>query len=134
MQNIHFVGSHEKVARILSREWVVEGVLTNAAFTLRPKETYVSVNRPAIATYDSDVASFVIEHPTSPPCRPFSRPSSTAVSVWALSPWEAYSIVQYSSASPCFSRWSSSTAPSSGLWIRFNVPVNVSVIRWSCQP
>ena len=56
------VGSSEKVARILSTEWFVDGQLMNVAFTLLEGETYISVNRPAISTYDSDVAGFVTKH------------------------------------------------------------------------
>ena len=56
------VGSSEKVARILSTEWFVDGQLMNVAFTLLEGETYISVNRPAISTYDSDVAVFVAKH------------------------------------------------------------------------
>ena len=54
----------EDVARILSREWVIDGVLSNAAFTLRPNETYISVNRLAIASYNRDVATFIDAHPS----------------------------------------------------------------------
>ena len=64
MAEIQKVADTEDVARILSREWVVEGVLINAAFTLRPQETYISVNRPAISTFDDDVATFVEAHPS----------------------------------------------------------------------
>jgi hypothetical protein len=52
----------EKVARILSTEWLVDGQLMNIAFTLLEGETYISVNRPVISTYDSDVAGFVAKH------------------------------------------------------------------------
>jgi len=56
------VDSSEKVARILSREWFVDGQLMNIAYTLLEGETYISVNRPVINTYDSDVADFVAKH------------------------------------------------------------------------
>lgn len=56
------VESSERVARILSTEWLVDGQLMNIAFTLLEGETYISVNRPAIDTYDSDVAAFVAKH------------------------------------------------------------------------
>ena len=52
----------EKVARILSTEWFVDGHLMNIAYTLLEGETYISVNRPVINTYDSDVADFVAKH------------------------------------------------------------------------
>ena len=56
------VDSSEKVARILSTEWLVDGQLMNLAYTLLEGETYISVNRPLISTYDSDVAGFVAKH------------------------------------------------------------------------
>ena len=56
------VESSEKVARILSTEWFVDGQLMNIAYTLLEGETYISVNRPIINTYDSDVAGFVVKH------------------------------------------------------------------------
>ena len=56
------VDSSEKVARILSTEWFVDGQLMNLAYTLLEGETYISVNRPVINTYDSDVAGFVTKH------------------------------------------------------------------------
>ena len=57
------VSEKERVARILSTEWFVDGVLQNLAFTLLVGETYISVNRPTIDSYDSDVVSFVEKHP-----------------------------------------------------------------------
>jgi len=62
MTDSTIVGSSEKVARILSTEWFVDGQLMNIAYTLLEGETYISVNRPVIDTYDSDVAAFVVKH------------------------------------------------------------------------
>ncbi len=62
MTNSTIVDSSEKVARILSKEWFVDGQLMNIAYTLLEGETYISVNRPVIGTYDSDVAGFVAKH------------------------------------------------------------------------
>ena len=56
--------SSEYVVRILNPEWVIEGNLQNLAFTLLENETYISVNRPAISTYDSDVYAFLRKHPS----------------------------------------------------------------------
>ena len=56
------VPSEEDVARILSSEWFVRGKLLSAAFALNQGETYLSVNRLVIDTYDSDVAAFVKSH------------------------------------------------------------------------
>ena len=52
----------ESIVRIIRQEWLVDGVLQQSAFTLRPKETYLSVNRPAIDTFNADVLSFVSSH------------------------------------------------------------------------
>ena len=49
----------EAIVRIIRQEWLVDGVLQQSAFTLKPQETYLSVNRPAVDTYDADVQSFV---------------------------------------------------------------------------
>ena len=57
------VSSTEQVVRLLNRIWIVEGELQPAAFVLNAGETYLSVNRPAIATYESDVDDFVSKHP-----------------------------------------------------------------------
>lgn len=59
-QNV--INSEENVARILSKGWVVNGALQHTAFMLRDGETYISVNRPAVDSYISDVASFVKGH------------------------------------------------------------------------
>lgn len=56
------VRNEENVVRILSKGWVVDGVLQQTAFTLRDGETYISVNRPAVSSFASDVASFVKSH------------------------------------------------------------------------
>ena len=52
----------ESIVRIIRREWLVDGVLQQSAFTLKPQETYLSVNRPAVDTFDTDVQSFVSSH------------------------------------------------------------------------
>ena len=52
----------ENVARILANDWVINGILQQTAFTLRDGETYISVNRPSIASYTSDVTSFIRGH------------------------------------------------------------------------
>ena len=56
------VENSEIVVRILHREWVVDGQLQITAFALRQGESYVSVNRPAIETFSSDVSDFVSKH------------------------------------------------------------------------
>ena len=48
---------------MLNRIWIVEGGLQPAAFVLNAGETYLSVNRPAVASYDSDVDDFISKHP-----------------------------------------------------------------------
>ncbi len=57
------IPSSENVARLLSSDWVVEGELQHTAFMLKAGETYISVNRPAIDTFQHDVASFLSAHP-----------------------------------------------------------------------
>lgn len=57
------VSSDENVARLISSEWMQEGILQPVAFTLDENESYLSVNRPAVESYDTDVASFVKAHP-----------------------------------------------------------------------
>lgn len=56
------VADDEQVARIVSHEWVIDGELQLTAFALAPRETYLSVNRPVIDTYDEDVLQFVSSH------------------------------------------------------------------------
>jgi len=57
------VSSEETIVRLLNREWIVNGTLVQTAFQLRNGETYLSVNRPAVESYEADVASFVDQHP-----------------------------------------------------------------------
>ncbi|MBO6254221.1 MAG: hypothetical protein J6O49_11295 [Bacteroidaceae bacterium] len=57
------VSDDELVARIVSKEWVIEGTLMPQAFELAPKETYLSVNRLSVASYEDDVCKFVKNHP-----------------------------------------------------------------------
>ena len=56
------VSSEEKIARIIRNEWIMDGELLITAFALAPKETYLSVNRPAIDTYENDVREFISKH------------------------------------------------------------------------
>jgi hypothetical protein len=58
------ISNTEVVARILNKDWFDEGKLMHVAFTLRQGETYLSVNRPSISTFEEDVKSFVITHPS----------------------------------------------------------------------
>ena len=60
MKNI--VSSEEKIARLISKEWILDSELLVTAFALAPKETYLSVNRTSIDTYESDVRDFVSKH------------------------------------------------------------------------
>lgn len=63
VDNSEFISNSENVARILHRTWVIDGILQHYAFVLRRNESYISVNRPAVSSYDDDVASFVESHP-----------------------------------------------------------------------
>jgi len=58
----NIIDSKENVARLLSNEWLVEGEVSVDAFALAPKETYLSVNRPSVPTYEADVRKFVSSH------------------------------------------------------------------------
>jgi hypothetical protein len=57
------VADEEQVARLVSQEWVVDGVLQVAAFVQAPRETYLSVNRLSIDSYSEDVRHFIESHP-----------------------------------------------------------------------
>lgn len=57
------VDDNEKIARIVSKEWIVDGELQQTAFVLKPRETYLSVNRLSVHSYAEDVANFVSNHP-----------------------------------------------------------------------
>ena len=57
------ISNTESVARIMRNAWVIDGNIQHTAFLLRRGETYISVNRPAIQSYDSDVKGFVTSHP-----------------------------------------------------------------------
>ena len=63
MEDTLTVADDERVARILSEEWFIDGILQAHAFTLRENETYVSVYRLSVPSYSSDVAFFVERHP-----------------------------------------------------------------------
>ena len=56
------IDNNETVVRILHKEWVVDGQLQITAFALRRGESYISVNRPAINTFLSDVSDFISKH------------------------------------------------------------------------
>ncbi len=63
MNHAMVIKDEESVARILHKEWVVDNKLQLGAFTLRPNETYISVNRLSVDSFCSDVSSFVNSHP-----------------------------------------------------------------------
>ena len=56
------VDNNETVVRILHKDWVVDGQLQVTAFALRQGESYISVNRPAIDAFQSDVSDFLSKH------------------------------------------------------------------------
>lgn len=57
------ISPEETIVRLLHQEWVVNGILQQTAFNLRNGETYLSVNRPAVDSYEADVVSFIEQHP-----------------------------------------------------------------------
>lgn len=56
------VDNSETVVRILHKDWVVDGQIQITSFALRQGESYISVNRPAIDTFPSDISDFVSKH------------------------------------------------------------------------
>ena len=66
MENLQkdYISSEEDVVRLLHQNWIVDGILQLSAYVLNEGETYISVNRPAIETYDSDVSVFIDKHPS----------------------------------------------------------------------
>lgn len=63
MKSASTISNEENVDRILHQDWVVDGIIQLGAFTLRPNETYMSVNRSSVDSYSEDVSGFVISHP-----------------------------------------------------------------------
>jgi len=57
-----FVSPDEQVARLVSKAWMDEGILLNAAFALAPHETYLSVNRLSVESYNKDIKTFIKNH------------------------------------------------------------------------
>ena len=56
------VASEEDVARLLHRTWLIDGQLQSTAFALNEGETYLSVNRTSIESYNQDVNDFLSNH------------------------------------------------------------------------
>lgn len=56
------ISDEEQIARIISREWMADGILLPMAFALKLNETYLSVNRLCVESYDEDVKHFVDSH------------------------------------------------------------------------
>lgn len=57
------VPKREDVVRLIHQDWVVNGILLRNAFMTAKGETYLSVNRPAVKSYESDVLDFISNHP-----------------------------------------------------------------------
>lgn len=62
-QTASVISPEEDVARIINNAWVDEGVLLHSAFAFAPNETYLSVNRLSIDSFEQDVKNFVLSHP-----------------------------------------------------------------------
>jgi hypothetical protein len=58
MNKFEEIDDQEMVTRSLVNAWVEEGVIAPTAFNLGDKETYLSVNRSAIAIYKEDLKDF----------------------------------------------------------------------------
>lgn len=63
MSTVPTVSNEEDVVRILHQDWIVDGKIQLGAYTLLPSETYISVNRPSVKSFVSDVSDFVENHP-----------------------------------------------------------------------
>jgi len=57
------ISDSEIVARILKRDWFDDGKLMHVAFALRHGESYISVNRLSVDSFENDVRTFVKTHP-----------------------------------------------------------------------
>lgn len=62
MSESALVSNEENLVRILHKDWIVDGVLQTNAFALRNGETYISVNRPSVDSFSTDVSDFVRKH------------------------------------------------------------------------
>ncbi len=62
MSESALVSNEENLVRILHKDWIVDGVLQTNAFALRNGETYISVNRPSVDSFSTDVIDFVRKH------------------------------------------------------------------------
>lgn len=62
MSESALVSNEEILVRILHKDWIVDGVLQTNAFALRNGETYISVNRPSVDSFSTDVIDFVRKH------------------------------------------------------------------------
>lgn len=56
------ISNNESVVRILKKDWFDDGKLMHVAFALRKGESYISVNRPSVDTFENDVRNFVKAH------------------------------------------------------------------------
>ena len=63
MNSASTISSDETVVRVLNRDWFVDDELQIFAFALRQNETYISVNRPIIESFDDDISDFITKHP-----------------------------------------------------------------------
>ena len=63
MNSISTIRGDETVVRVLHRDWIVDGELQISAFNLHQNETYISVNRPIIESFDDDISDFLAKHP-----------------------------------------------------------------------
>lgn len=57
------ISNSENVARILKKDWFDDGRLMHVAFALRNGESYISVNRLSVDSFESDVRNFIDAHP-----------------------------------------------------------------------
>lgn len=63
MNSASTISGDETVVRVLHRDWFVDDELQIFAFALRQNETYISVNRPIIESFNDDISDFIAKHP-----------------------------------------------------------------------
>lgn len=62
MKSNQLISDSESVVRILHPEWIEDGVLLHEAFMQDMGETYLSVNRSVVESFNEDVANFLSKH------------------------------------------------------------------------
>ena len=72
---------NENVARLLKKVWICDGVISSAAFNLRPQihETYISVLRECVGTFALDIKKICKELPVDYALMPINSVKSLKI-------------------------------------------------------